>query len=396
MAGLRFEKRGKTWRYIFEGAKVDGKRSRISKGGFRTKAEASEAGALALSEYNNSGMHFVPSEMSFNDFLDYWMQNYCEVNLKTITQENYRKRIEFHIKPELGAYKLSSITTTSLQSFINKKAKDHYSRNTLSVLRGILSGSLGYAVKQNLIKYNPASNVNLPSYRNESVKSRTAPSKYIPKETIDRIFARFPSGSTSYIPLLLGYRCGLRLGEVFALTWDCIDFDKRTLTVDKQVQWNKHSQRWYVSNPKYNSIRTIEIDTELANILSAEFEKQKKSKIYYGENYTQLYINDDKEINSDGEGIPVSLVCIREDGTYTQPRIMHHASSIIHHQLGVEDFTFHSLRHTHATMLAENNAPPKYVQKRLGHKNIQMTMQVYQHLSQTISEQGKEILDNMY
>ena len=75
---------------------------------------------------------------------------------------------------------------------------------------------------------------------------------------------------------------------------------------------------------------------------------------------------------------------------------MQHTSMIIHTQLGCEDFDFHSLRHTHATNLAEAGANPKYVQARLGHKNIQVTMQVYQHTSDTIIEQGNTILDNMY
>ena len=75
---------------------------------------------------------------------------------------------------------------------------------------------------------------------------------------------------------------------------------------------------------------------------------------------------------------------------------MQHTSMIIHTKLGFEDFDFHSLRHTHATNLAENGANPKYVQARLGHKNIQVTMQIYQHTSDTIIEQGDCILKSMY
>ena len=60
-------------------------------------------------------------------------------------------------------------------------------------------------------------------------------------------------------------------------------------------------------------------------------------------------------------------------------------------EISVSDY--HSLRHTHATMLAEKGASPKYVQYRLGHKNIQVTMQIYQHLTDKMSEEGARLLD---
>ena len=71
MSEITVRKRGKYWEYSFEGAKIEGKRKRISKSGFRTKADASAAGIKAKAEFNEAGLHFVPSEISFNDFLDY-------------------------------------------------------------------------------------------------------------------------------------------------------------------------------------------------------------------------------------------------------------------------------------------------------------------------------------
>ena len=71
MSSVRTRKRGKKWEYEFDTAKVDGKRHRISKSGFKTKSEAMAAGAEAMAEYNGSGIKFVPSEMSYADFLDY-------------------------------------------------------------------------------------------------------------------------------------------------------------------------------------------------------------------------------------------------------------------------------------------------------------------------------------
>ena len=85
---------------------------------------------------------------------------------------------------------------------------------------------------------------------------------------IDKIFERFPEGCSSHIPLMLGYKCGLRLGEAFGVMWSDIDFIKCTLTINRQVQWQGGSKEhgkgyWYFSEPKYNSFRTISLDNSL-------------------------------------------------------------------------------------------------------------------------------------
>ena len=126
MSNVRTRKRGKYWEYEFDAAKVAGKRNRISKSGYKTKAEAVAAGAAAMAEYNSSGIKFIPSEMSYADFLDYWIESYCLITLKKTTLDNYKKRIKSHIKPSLGAYKLTSLTTAGLQKFINSKIDAQY------------------------------------------------------------------------------------------------------------------------------------------------------------------------------------------------------------------------------------------------------------------------------
>lgn len=238
-------------------------------------------------------------------------------------------------------------------------------------------------------------NVRLPSPRSERIRSRTAPHQYLTPHDISIIFGYFTPGTSVYLPLVLGYRCGLRLGEAFGLTWDNIDFKKKTLRVDKQVQWNQETQCWYISTPKYDSYRTIELDDFTLQTLAKALAQQQRDEAYYGEEYIRNYLDGNLQINTTS-GQPIKFVNIRANGAYIQPRVMQHASQMLHYKLGLPNFTFHSLRHTHATMLAENNAPPKYVQERLGHKNIQVTLQVYQHLTKKISQTGTEILEKMF
>ena len=107
-------------------------------------------------------------------------------------------------------------------------------------------------------------------------------------------------------------------------------------------------------------------------------------------------MNDKRHLNSNGDGEPVALLNVRENGTFIAPRVMQHTSGKIHHDMKYPEFDFHSLRHTHATMLAENEAPPKYVQDRLGHKNLHITMKVYLHLTEKMVERGDVVLQQMF
>ena len=404
MATVHARKRGNKWEYRFEAASVAGQRKQICKSGYASKKEAMEAGAKAYSDYTQAGAVFEPNNSSFAEYLDYWLGAYCVTNLKPITLENYKKKIRLYIKPKLGKYMLSSLSFAVLQDFINDIFNQGFSRNTLTVIKGILSNSLSYAVEPlHYLQSSPMTYVKLPSTRAKpAIPSRSEPHIYISKDMINKIFERFPEGSSAHIPLMLGYKCGLRLGEAFGVMWSDIDFIKCTLTINRQVQWQGGSKEhgkgyWYFSEPKYNAFRTIALDSSLIELLEREKQRQERAAEYYADKYIHLFEGDNsRELNTDGKGVEIYPICRRENGEYIQSRVMQHTSMIIHTQLGCEDFDYHSLRHTHATNLAEAGANPKYVQARLGHKNIQVTMQIYQHTSDTIIEQGNNILQSMY
>lgn len=192
MSVLNTRKRGKSWEYRFEAASVDGKRKQITKSGFKTKKEALEAGTKALNEYNNCGMHFVPSELSYSDYLDIWIKQYG-TSLKMTTIENYSKKIRLYIKPALGQYRLKALSAASIQQFINNKFNEGFSRNTLSVIKGIITSSLSYAVQPlGYIQSSPAIYVKIPSKRAEpKVKATTKPHIVIPAEHMQKFSSGF-------------------------------------------------------------------------------------------------------------------------------------------------------------------------------------------------------------
>lgn len=392
MASVNTRKRGQSWQYQFEAATIDGKRKQITKSGFRTKKEALEAGTKALAEYNNCGLTFTPSEISFNDYLDYWIKEYAEVNLKETTVDNYCKKIKLYIKPDLGVYKLKSLTPAILQSFINKKFNEGFSRNTLLVIKGILSGSLSYAAEPlKFIKFSPMVSVKLPLARAvPNTETRKKEKIVITQEEFKTIIKRFPLCHSCYLPLQLAYRCGLRLGEAFAITWNDVNFDEKTLNINKQVQWK--NKFWYFTDTKYKSDRIIDLDDIMIDILKKYKDISDRAQEHYGEHYVQLKVNDLNQIN-EVEGVNINLINVRENGTYVQPRVMQHCFRVIHYDLGIKELDYHSLRHTHTTMLLNEGANVKMVQERLGHKKVEITLEIYNHVTDKMRKDAIEILN---
>ena len=141
MANVYVQKRGKYYQYQFQIASVDGKRKYINKCGFKTKGEAQEAGNIAYAEYINAGTPFKECKMSYSDYLDYWLDNYCKTNLRYRTVQTYTTLINKYIKPKIGMYRLSSITSVRLNMFITDLIKEYdfsraYFKNILKVIKG--------------------------------------------------------------------------------------------------------------------------------------------------------------------------------------------------------------------------------------------------------------------
>lgn len=411
MAEITTRKRGEKWEYRFEAAKVDGKRKQISKGGFRTKKEALDAGIKALAEYNSSGSSFSPSEMSFADYLDYWFTNYVLVSCKYNTQRAYQQIIQDHLKPQLGSYRLKSLTAITLQEFITKKSTTGLKKSTLVNILSVLTGSLKYAVvPAQLLQYSPAEYVKLP--RTTAAKSETNRT-VISVEDFNRMSDRF-KGTPHYYALVIGFYTGMRIGEVYGLTWDRINLKSKTITIDRiaykrfvsspgNKSFKEEKSAWYFGSPKTStSTRTIRIGDTLAAALTQYRKWQLENRLKYGEYYTEHYRKEEKDekgetiyrIVSAEKSITVALpvedlVMRNENGTYSSIDSFKYPSRIIHHELNIQ-FNFHSLRHTHATMLIEAGVKPKAVQERLGHNNIETTLQTYVHNTEDMEQEAVE------
>lgn len=401
MSSVLTRKRGNYWEYRFEGLSTGGKRKQFSKCGFRTKKDALDAGIKAYNEYKDTGRLSL-KEISVSDYLDLWFNLYVKTELSYNTQLNYLGLIENHYKPAFGDYSLRSLSSTPIIEYMNALKISGYSQSMLVNVLRTFSCALDYAIEPlHYISFNPASLVKMP----KSIQKKEE-LVILNKEDKERIFKRFEN-TRFFIVLALGYFCGLRISEACGLTWDCVDFEKREMRIEKQIlergsendvrevlkkrgKKEEHAS-WFFASPKKESFRTIKFGQTLFDILKELKEHQTINEQEYEGYYTIHVLKN--EIDEKGKTIQrilscskaiesslprIAFVCIDENGALTTPNSIKYASRVINKELGIK-FNYHALRHTHATELIEAGVSPKSVQTRLGHKNIETTLNTYVH-----------------
>lgn len=358
-------KRGDKWYYSFELASMSGKRKRVERVGGRTKKEALAAMRKAIEDYENAGKLIDESSMSVADYLDYWFANYVEVSLRYNTQRTYRTAID-HIKASLGSYHLKKISPAAVQAFLNQMHLAGYARGTIQHTRMVLIKAFNMAVNPyQFITDNPCRYATVPKGAKNSDGEDV---KVLSKEDIKNLFEVFPRGSRYHVPLMIGYHTGLRMSEVAGLTWDCIDLKAKTLSV-KKIQIFKTGEGYFLEAPKTpSSVRAITISSQLVQTLKDHQLDQKKNSLRYGPYYTHS-----------------NYVCTDENGKFICLSALKNVRDVVNRRFSFT-FSFHRLRHTHATMLLAAGVPMKAIQQRLGHANITTTMNIYAHYSEDLEK----------
>lgn len=409
MGTVNVRKRGKTYQYYFEGAPINGKRKQISKSGFRTKNEAQEEGNIAYNEYLTTGLNFKESNISYSDYLDYWMQNYCKVNLRYNTIQSYNTIIEKYLKPNIGMYRLSSLTSVKLHSFITDICcKYTFSRTYFSNILKVLKGSFREACDvYGFIKYNPTITLRLPKIEEEK---RDVKHIYT-QEEIDKILTRFKDNDTFTCAFLTSCFTGMRTGEVFALTWNDIDLENGTIHIQHNVYDKKKDEKgkWFLGNTKTSTgDRIIHISNTLLKALKNFKKKQSFFKKIYGSNYHYYHLEEVK--NEHGKVIEhrivenennlltidtLNLVFTRENGVYSGTDITRYPFKIIHYELGIKKCRFYDLRGSYATKILKNGIEIRDVADLLGHRNIETTENYYISSSVESRKEANDVFESV-
>lgn len=409
MGCLNIKKRGNVYQYQFEIAPVDGKRKYINKSGFKTKAEAIEEGNKAMTEYLNAGVPFKESKISYSDYLDYWLDNYCRKNLKYNTIQAYTNIIKNYIKPNLGMYRLSSLTSVKLNSFItNICDRNSFSKSYFKNILKVLKGSFRDATNlYGFIKYNPALTLRLPR-----IEQETEDVKHLyTKDEIEKILRRFSNDDAFTCAFLTSCFTGMRTGEVCALTWNDIDLENGTISISHNVYDKPKDEkgRWYIGTTKtLTGKRKIHISNTLLNALKNYKKKQAYCKKVFGNSYNYYHLEDvtneygkvveHRIVKTEGNIVSINtlnLVFTKENGLYNGTDITRYPFKIIHDELGIKKCRFYDLRGSYATSILNNGTEIRDVADILGHRNIETTENYYISSTSETRKAANDSFDRM-
>lgn len=362
-------KRGEKWSYYFTIGIVDGKRKIKEKGGFRTKKEAQTALREALTLFETENFITKETTYTLSEFIEYWFDTVATTYLKYETITLYRNVNKNHIVNEIGYVKINKVTPMMLQDYFLKKQEQFNCNSnvgTVKVIKNILNNVYKLALKQNIIKVNPMTQVEFKN-KKETLKKDL---KVIPENELKEI-EKAIQNTRYYIPYIIALHTGARRGEILGLTWEDVDFENNRISINKALQYQKNVGLVLVGTKTKSSIRDFKMTNRLTQELKSHYLNFQTSKEYYGSLYHQEY----------------NFICCNEDGTPINPTRFSTFFIHLFKRLGY-NYSFHDLRHNHATMLHEAGANLKVIQERLGHSDIRTTMNIYSHMTTTLEDEA--------
>lgn len=358
-------KNGET-RYLFQTYlgidPLTGKERRTTRRGFKTMKEAKQAERNLLLDVEENGL---PSNQSdgfqdptFEELASLWLENY-KTTVKPSTFENVKSKVEKMTEEHFKELKLKKITVAYCQRVVIELSKTYVLYNHyLSVINRIFK----YAVLMDILDSNPFDKVIKPKSRQVQRKGN-----FLTKEELKEFLKLAQTATLSYFfPLvhLMSYT-GLRQGEALALKWSDIDFENKKITVDKSATRIKEKQTLQTPKTK-NSKRVISIDPTTLSILKS----WKKDQI-------KIYFKNGKHFEGDDNFIFTNE---RGDWVHIHNFIRYFKCFIADHKL--KPITPHGLRHTHASLLFSAGVEPKNISDRLGHSTVQITLDLYTHITE--------------
>ena len=371
--------------YYYAKFRVNGKQKMLAtkvpvKGNNKRKAERVLKELIAKYE----GLNLENENVLFTTFLDKWLQSVKPI-LKPATWESYDKTVSGKIKPyfEQKNYRFRDMKPEIFTEYFvylategKSNGKGGLSYKTVKNIRGVLSSAYEYAIENSYIKDNPVLKSRMPSFAH-SIKSDVP--EYSAEQVRKLLLFAKENDSHIYIFLLLALYTGLRKGELLALTWDDVDYDKKLLRVNKSRTGSRKAITTQITTPKTESSnRKIPLNDTVLEALKAEKKRQ------------------DEHAEILGNGYDKSNFIIRTvlGKPYVNLSAINRVVNRLTEKAGLPHCTIHGFRHSVASILDDNGVPIQDISVLLGHESVQTTERIYINRRKTAKAETIETLDN--
>lgn len=372
--------------YYYAKFRVNGKQKMLAtkvpvKGNNKRKAERVLKELIAKYE----GLNLENENILFTAFLDKWLQSVKPI-LKPATWESYDKTVSGKIKPyfEQKNYRFREMKPEIFTEYFvylategKSNGKGGLSYKTVKNIRGVLSSAYEYAIENSYIKDNPVLKSKMPSFAH-SIKSDVP--EYSAEQVRKLLLFAKENDSHIYIFLLLALYTGLRKGELLALTWDDVDYDKKLLRVNKSRTGSRKAITAQITTPKTESSnRKIPLNDTVLEALKAEKKRQ----------------NEHAEILGNGYDKSHSFIVRTVLGKpYVNLSAINRVVNRLTENAGLPHCTIHGFRRSVASILDDNGVPIQDISVLLGHESVQTTERIYINRRKTAKAETIETLDN--
>lgn len=321
---------------------------------------------------DDKAINTVNSNMTLDEWYQKWM-NTCKKNCRNNTKETYAKHYK-RVKEALGWRKLNKLNLVVMQEAINNLRTDNERKNSKKILVDMLEK----AVASDLIIKNVAKQITT-----EITKEEKKPRRVLTvKET--EIFLAEAEKTFYYNLFVVALETGMRIGEVSGLQWEDIDYKKKLIHV-------KHSMTYFSKDGKYIfELHPTKTNKGLRDIPLTDVAINALRQQYF---IKQTLVNKGKEPLEGFENLvfvtknnrPTTQFLVTECIEGTMKRIHKNNPDLV-----FEKITPHCFRHTFATRWLEAGIPIKTVSAMLGHSQLQLTTDLYMHVTQDSLFKGLE------
>ena len=284
-------------------------------------------------------------------------------DLRLASQQNYQQLFEFDLLPVCGDMPLSMVDRSALQRVIQHMIDRGLAASTIHSKSGLLTGLFSWGVEDGHLPASPCDSskrLRLPECSSKST------GKMLSAAEACKLLATL-DGTAYWLPTYLALHTGMRPGEVLGLSWEDVDLVAGTLSVRRTMSREKGGFR--LGPPKTNSSeRLVAVSADVVAVLRS-WEQSRPEVVWYP----------GATIVPEG----FRQVCSRENGAIFTGNAWRWGLDSGLRRADLQHFRLHDLRHTHASLLLLDRVPMHVVSARLGHANIQVTINLYGHLLPT-------------